>query len=615
MSQLILLSLGIFGFLVFFDNETGQKTSVWFGMIAASFFIFVFWHDSTLESRKAKAQLKLAKEEAERAQQRAEVERKREQREKAERETLENERYPKFKEDISKHLSNKLVNELQLNLDTKLIYENSLNYLDLVPKNVFNNLVFNAKSLEHILYSSIMHFSHKESYINVFDSIKNDMKWLKDVYEYFNDLPTSFDISHFYYDDVVSSTENRYFQLYESRHELSTYKNGLEKYFNEKLAQEKDIEVFGRNIFTYVLVTELLNLCNECISLINDKIRYTEHNDFNFVKCFYELGLEDLGTNLLSISFFSKAQHGWIVNGSKGQVNKKELLEKLPVLEDALNMPIIVSNIKQGLLLQKQEVLDERITFPDYVNIDKSLLESNTLSYGLSVDGTPHGRAISEDKHLLIVGSSGSGKSVLQQFIIEQLYSNLGEIEHLYLVDLKGGVEFFEHLEKDKTTVVEDIDTLCEIIDSVVNIVMGRFEQLKETKKKSYEDGKKIYLIIDEFAQISYWKPEQSKSRVKSKLISDLNKLSTLGRAAGVRLICGLQKCTTSEMDSAFKNNLQDRILMKNNNPKAFEEVFGYPSFDEIDIPKGSALKVGEMLYLADGYEYPAYIKCPYEES
>ncbi len=224
------------------------------------------------------------------------------------------------------------------------------------------------------------------------------------------------------------------------------------------------------------------------------------------------------------------------------------------------------------------------------------------------------GRKVSDSKHLLIVGQSGSGKSVLQQTIIAQIYHNIDLIEHIYLIDLKGGVEFFEHLEKDKTTVIEEAEKLLEVTEEVVAKVRERFAYLKNNKIKSF-DGPKIFFIVDEFAQINYWKPETRElQNAKSRLKSNLNILSTLGRAAGIRLICGLQRCTTDEMDSGFKNNLHDRILMKSNHPQIFEEVFGGHDFDGIILPRASTLQAGEILYLEDGAAHPYYLKVPVTE-
>jgi ABC-type multidrug transport system fused ATPase/permease subunit len=66
---------------------------------------------------------------------------------------------------------------------------------------------------------------------------------------------------------------------------------------------------------------------------------------------------------------------------------------------------------------------------------------------------------IPEITHFLVVGQSGAGKSVFQNLLINQFVYNLKNgIEELYLVDLKGGVEFLQYNRFKNVKVVTNVN-------------------------------------------------------------------------------------------------------------------------------------------------------------
>lgn len=353
-------------------------------------------------------------------------------------------------------------------------------------------------------------------------------------------------------------------------------------------------------------------LVNRLRKLLTLYIDFIENHAFNGAHAFnlvYHFNLKDSDGRYLNIRPLGEDK--WVLSSMfKNEIVRESKISG--VLEDAssyLGMPLTTHYHNSHVLLERDEEL-KPVQLPEEVMLLKEDMLKDFIIFGQNSEGF-YGREIMAPKHLLIVGQSGSGKSVLQQTIIAQIYENLDLVEHLYLIDLKGGVEFFEHLDKEKTTVVEEVHQLLSITEEVVSKVYERFKYLKDNKIKSY-DGPKIFFIVDEFAQINYWRPETRELQTeKSKLKSNLNILSTLGRAAGIRLICGLQRCTTDEMDSGFKNNLHDRILMKSNHSNIYDEVFGGHEFDDVILPKASSLKPGEILYLQDGDSHPRHLKVP----
>ncbi|HFQ5013681.1 TPA: FtsK/SpoIIIE domain-containing protein [Vibrio vulnificus] len=328
---------------------------------------------------------------------------------------------------------------------------------------------------------------------------------------------------------------------------------------------------------------------------------------------FHEFNIKDEQGGQVKVSHYMDDLDGWLLSGTKGVLTEKKIESKINDISSYIGVPMVVKYTPNGLFIGSSgsHGLNSK-PLPKKVLFSKDDLSIGSVYFGVDANGVKFGRNISEDKHLLIVGESGSGKSVLQQCIIEQLILNRDYVEHIYLVDLKGGVEFFAREESDFISVVWDIHDLAELTTSIINIVNDRLQEMRETGVKTYQ-GKKIYLMIDEYAQIAlHHCQDTSESKMLKKLLGDLVKLSTLGRACGIRLICGLQKSTSDNMASSFKNNLHDRICMKTLNKLALNEVLGESDFgDGVVIPKPSTFKQGEFLLRLSGEDLPLHLKCP----
>jgi len=150
---------------------------------------------------------------------------------------------------------------------------------------------------------------------------------------------------------------------------------------------------------------------------------------------------------------------------------------------------------------------------------------------------------------MLIAGISGSGKSVFQNVLLQSVFHNIDKFKVVLLADLKGGVEFFPyHGKHEKIRVYSTTKELREVASRSINLMNKRLDLMRSKGQKKWQ--------------------------------GDFHILSAQGRAAGIRLICGLQKTTTDQMDSAFKNNLQTQVAFKLKTKLDISNVFG--SSDDI---------------------------------
>ena len=251
---------------------------------------------------------------------------------------------------------------------------------------------------------------------------------------------------------------------------------------------------------------------------------------------------------------------------------KREIHSAHPYLEGWVHKVLddIDDNTKAPYIFSVTIDHDTSPDLPSQFNYSSLSLKNDYVVFGLQKlmpdrEGITYGVPFEKLTHMLVVGISGSGKSVFQNVLLMSLFANWNRVERLYLADLKGGVEFFpyERLKDPKITVVGDVEEAYKAIHEVGVVMDENLNVLREEGRRKWT-GRYVFFCIDEFAVLSLVKPyEREAKRKHYAAIAELNRISALGRAAGIRLIVGLQKATTDMMDSAFKNNLQSVVVFR----------------------------------------------------
>ncbi|MDR3318485.1 MAG: DNA translocase FtsK, partial [Clostridiales bacterium] len=236
-----------------------------------------------------------------------------------------------------------------------------------------------------------------------------------------------------------------------------------------------------------------------------------------------------------------------------------------------------------------------------------------TVAIGKNIVGKPIVGDITDYTHLLVAGTTKSGKSsCLNSLIISLIYKTSPEDLRLILVDPKL-VEFTNYqglphmmFEKAITTVdaaikvfqwaTEETDNRYELfakyrvrdIKSYNNLDMVRD---KETNKLPY-----IVIIVDEVAELM----QQGKKDIEESIM----KLSAKARAAGIHLVLATQRPSVDVITGVIKANLPSRI------------AFAVSSYvdSKVILDDGGAenlLGRGDMLYSPSGI-YPERIQGAY---
>ncbi|MGN1061388.1 MAG: DNA translocase FtsK, partial [Candidatus Coproplasma sp.] len=201
---------------------------------------------------------------------------------------------------------------------------------------------------------------------------------------------------------------------------------------------------------------------------------------------------------------------------------------------------------------------------------------SLTFTLGKNVDGQVVCPDITKMPHLLVAGTTGSGKSIcLSTLIVSLLYKYGPEELRFILVDPKQ-VEFISY---DKlphlmiNEIIYDVDKAMKALNWAIKEMERRYALFKEMTEKGIatknlteynahlpegeEKLPKIVIILDEFGDLML----QAKKDIESRIIRLVQK----ARACGIHLILATQRPSVDCITGLIKSNLPTRIGFKVN--------------------------------------------------
>ncbi len=222
-------------------------------------------------------------------------------------------------------------------------------------------------------------------------------------------------------------------------------------------------------------------------------------------------------------------------------------------------------------------VLYQLAELPPLIPFQTEFLQKDRIFYGFNVrTGERYYTSLEVMPHTLVVGKSGSGKSVFLNQIMASLIYNIDHFEKIYLIDLKGGVELSKYNGlHTKLHLVDHYDDLLSNFQQIITQMEDRLKHMKQNGLTLF-DGPHLCIICDEFAQIAQY-PAITKEEKDNKLQlqSYLNRISMLGRAPKVNLFLQLQKATVQNIDSGLRNNIATKICFKVHSNSDAATVFG----------------------------------------
>lgn len=250
-------------------------------------------------------------------------------------------------------------------------------------------------------------------------------------------------------------------------------------------------------------------------------------------------------------------------------------------------------------------------------SVPSSLSNSKLLSVlGRDIMGEPRWMEINKTPHLLVAGSTGSGKSVCINSILASILmrSKPDEVKLVLVDPKKVELSIYNGVPHLLAPVVTDAKKANIALKKIVAEMERRYDVFEESKTKniisynkyidrkneSLPDGEKnkhmpyIVVIIDELADLML---------VAAKEVEDsIMRITQMARAAGIHLIVATQRPSTDVITGVVKANIPSRI--------SFAVSSGIDSRTILDMTGAEKLLgKGDMLYLPQGENVPLRVQ------
>ncbi len=217
--------------------------------------------------------------------------------------------------------------------------------------------------------------------------------------------------------------------------------------------------------------------------------------------------------------------------------------------------PIIKVVLEQGLVVL--EVLSKPINFVGFSELACDILADNNLPIllGRTHDGKDLTIDLTKMPHLLVAGTTGSGKSVLLHSMIASIltFSNA----NLVLIDPKK-VEFshYANIKELLFPIITETEEAGKVLSDLISEMENRFKFMSKHRMNNISMAKGqfkyIVLVIDEFSDLN--------QTSKKEFQNDLCRLAQKSRACGIHIIMATQRPSVDVVTGLIKANFPTRI-------------------------------------------------------
>ena len=302
-----------------------------------------------------------------------------------------------------------------------------------------------------------------------------------------------------------------------------------------------------------------------------------------------------------------------VVSVSGGEDFRAVLISSYGIGPEAYKgkMDNLLSSLKEGSISSIERTRDPqfiemtitRKTTPKKTSFEvlaPSLQESGQFLVGQSDRGIITEK-IDSLPHLLIAGTTGGGKSVFfKQTLLGLLESS--ESLQMYLIDLKGGLEFRDFGKLPNVVTVKEVGEAVRLLERAKAEMKRRFEYLEEQGREKInpeiDKFDRIVIGIDEasvlYSSISKSDPDYENT-VKARGLTE--HIAKLSRAANIHLVMATQRVTKETIDTRIQENISGRMCFKVNTLEGSLRVLGNKSACDLpSIPGRGIWQLGHTM-------------------
>ncbi len=379
--------------------------------------------------------------------------------------------------------------------------------------------------------------------------------------------------------------------------------------FSDRVEREKQIPLFDNAIASQIPPLNLLNESKETVHSYSEDMLKT-------LSKLVEIKLDDYGVKASVVA----VHQGPVITRFELEPEAGVKAGKITNLSKDLARALSVTNVRVVEVIPGKNVIgieipNENKQIVRLSEILKTSLFENcssklTIGLGKDISGFPIMADLAKMPHVLVAGTTGSGKSVaINSMILSLIYKSGPEHVRMIMIDPKmlelGIYDGIPHL---LTPVVTDMNLAANALTWGVKEMERRYKLLakysvrnidgynaKIQNDKFTEDEylPKIVIVVDEFADLFF---------VVGKRIEELiARLAQKARAAGIHLILATQRPSVDVITGLIKANIPTRIAFQVSSKTDSRVILDQAGAENL-------IGNGDMLYLEGGKMIPERI-------
>jgi S-DNA-T family DNA segregation ATPase FtsK/SpoIIIE len=295
-------------------------------------------------------------------------------------------------------------------------------------------------------------------------------------------------------------------------------------------------------------------------------------------------------------------------------------LSKILALQNDLALALAVQNIRieapiPGRALIGIEVpnikpaivrLRSLIENPEFLESESLLL----FPVGRLITGEPFYADLALMPHVLIAGTTGSGKSVfIHSILISLLMKNTPEVLNFILVDPKR-IELvrYENLPHLLMDPILDVKKVVPVINWVIDEMERRYKEFQNYRVRDIDAYNKLQIqkkkkimpriifVIDEMADLMI----KQGNLIESAIV----RLAQMARATGIHLVLATQRPSVNVVTGLIKANIPNRICFKVASQVDSRTVLDYSGAEKL-------IGAGDMLFISNIFGGMKRIQAP----
>lgn len=311
-----------------------------------------------------------------------------------------------------------------------------------------------------------------------------------------------------------------------------------------------------------------------------------------YQKAFTLIGLTNKMGDTPKLIYKDKKRHGrqdfyFDYNG----VSVDEFKSKQPHLESFFEGNI--EGIKYGkskkhiVLTLCDKPFPEKVSYGDLS--DNKVLPKYHFYLGRTSEGIVC-QSVTELPHMLIAGTTGSGKSVFFKQALLGLLESSPYLQ-MYLIDLKSGLEMIDFISCPNVKVIKTMEEAVQLLRLANREMKRRFDYLEKSHRKKINPGPdkmdRMVVAIDEASVLYMNRPRTDPEyhlAIEARTLAD--NIAKLSRAAGIHLLFATQKLDRQVIPTSVSENISGRMAFRANSLQGSLVVLGNKAAAEIpEIP------------------------------